>query len=222
MNANIRKTVVVCLLFVVTILVLTVYKVTAPRNLSVEQLREFGGRVFEEPFFLTDFNLLDHKGSEFSLQNFAGKWSLVYFGFTSCPDICPITLAELKQFYINLEQTPYQTDTQIVMVSVDPIRDTTQKLAEYVGSFHVDFIGLTGEYDEISGLAKQLFVAHSEPPQIANAQHEAHSSVADYTIDHSNNILLINPDGNYHGYLAPPHKDQNLITAYSDIRRKGY
>lgn len=224
MNRNIKLTLVLCLLFVALVFVLTYYRITRNNavSLSPEELREAGALVYEEPVTLQPFALVDHRGQTFTQESLKGPWSLIFFGFTSCPDICPLTLAELSQFYRQLQETTPGDNTKVIMVSVDPARDTTEKLAQYMASFHEDFIGLNGPYDDVAALARQLYIAHEAPPaQVeANDPHAGHSMPAadDYLIDHSGNILIINPEGRYHGFFDTAIQDRELTLAYEAIR----
>ena len=108
------------------------------------------------------------------------------------------------------------------MVSVDPDRDTTERLAEYMDTFHPDFIGVNGPYSDVAALAKQLFIAHSPPPAQAAPQdeHASHGaqSQEDYVIVHSGNILIINPEGRYQGFFDAAIQDRELTQAYEAIR----
>ncbi|MDT8427990.1 MAG: SCO family protein [Pseudomonadales bacterium] len=219
MNRNIKLTVGLCLLFVVLVLVLTYFRISRNSqgaaqagSMSPEQLREVGALVYDKPVPLSAFTLQDHDGQPFTLDSLRGKWSLLFFGFTSCPDICPLTLNELAKFYRSAAVEPFRSDTDIIMVSVDPLRDTQEKMAAYVTGFDPDFTGVRGDHAAISALAKELYVAHSSPPA-AGASH-------DYLIDHSGNILVINPQGDYHGFLESSIKADNIGQAYREIRAR--
>lgn len=226
MNRNIKLTVVLCLIFVVLVFFLTYYRVTRnnrAETLSPEALRELGAVMYENPVPLSSFSLVDQYGEPFDASRLKDTWTLFFFGFTHCPDICPLTLTELSQFYRALEQSGQYQDTQVVMVSVDPQRDTAEELADYMGSFHPDFIGLNGDFGEISKLAKELYIAHSTPPGIVPADpHAAHTSSAgageDYVIEHSGNILVINPEGLYQGFFDTAIQDDEITAAYKAIR----
>jgi protein SCO1/2 len=225
MDKNIRLTVILCLVFVALVFALTYYRITRNNavSLSPEALREVGALVYEAPVELQPFSLLDHRGQVFTEEQLKGQWSLIFFGFTSCPDICPLTLTELSQFYRQLEAETGETSTpQIIMISVDPARDSTEKMAEYMSSFHEDFVGLNGPYADVAALARQLFVSHEPPPATlaADDAHNGHNMPAadDYLIDHSGNILIINPDGRYHGFLDAAIQDPEITLAYQSIR----
>jgi protein SCO1/2 len=225
MDKNIRLTVILCLIFVALVFALTYFRITRNNDVSLspEALREVGAMVYEAPVVLQPFSLVDHRGQAFTQEQLKGQWSLIFFGFTSCPDICPLTLTELSQFYRQLEAESGGADRpQVIMVSVDPARDSTEKMAEYMGSFHEDFVGLNGPYDDVAALARQLFVSHEPPPVVAAADdpHAGHAMPAaqDYLIDHSGNILIINPEGNYHGFLDAAIQDPEITLAYQSIR----
>ena len=226
MNRNIKLTVVLCLIFVVLVFFLTYYRVTRNNRvetLSPEALRDLGAVMYERPVSLSSFSLVDQYGERFDTSRLKDTWSLFFFGFTHCPDICPLTLTELSQFYRALEQSGEYQDTQVVMVSVDPQRDTAEELADYMGSFHPDFIGLNGDFGEISKLAKELYIAHSTPPgMVAADPHAAHTGSVDagedYVIEHSGNILVINPEGLYQGFFDTAIQDDEITAAYKAIR----
>src|SRR5690606_23657827 len=153
----------------------------SPRIMSVAELRVNGAIVFDKPRIINEFQLIDHNAEAFTLQNLKAKWTLVYFGFTHCPDICPTTLAKLSQVVKQLDDD-IANETQVLMISVDPARDTPEKLQEYVPYFHPDFIGVTGEFVQIMSVAQNVNVAFNKV-----------MLDDDYTVDHTGNIVLINP-----------------------------
>ncbi|MCB1672174.1 MAG: SCO family protein [Gammaproteobacteria bacterium] len=167
---------------------------------------------FAEPVELQNFRLVDQHGNPFTRDDLLGAWHLVFFGFTSCPDICPYAMQALESFYRDLDPATLQRDTGVIMVSVDPLRDTPQVMADFVGRFHPDFVGLTGEYPQIAALAQQLYFAFSKPGE--------HSSEhgGDYEIPHSDYIGVIDPQGRYRGLIHGPHSADRLSQAYSYFR----
>ena len=220
MNRNIKLTVILCLAFVVLVVLLTYLRITrnnAVVTMSPEALRELGALVYDQPVSLSSFAFEDQFGQPFTEANLKGTWTLFFFGFTSCPDICPLTLTELSQFYRDLQGSGSKLDTQVVMVSVDPQRDSKEKLAQYMGSFHPDFIGLNGSFEQVSMLAKELYIAHTPPPMLNHDEHGEMDS-EDYLIDHSGNILIINPEGLYQGFFDTAIQDDELTSAYKAIR----
>lgn len=195
------------------VLFVNLMQVRAERQ-SLEALREIGVTVYPEPRPLTDFVLSDQHGEEFTASDFIGQWNLVFFGFTSCPDICPLTMAELGQFYEGLSPTE-ASQVRVLMVSVDPDRDTPTAMGEYMASFNEDFVGLTGNSAVITGLARQFFVAHSEPSQPEHAEHAAPDE--GYLIEHSGHLAIVNPAGEFYGVISPPIRDRDLERAYQTI-----
>ncbi len=182
-----------------------VHKVTSPRILSAEELRANQAIVFQKPRIIKPFELIDHNGKPFTLENLNGKWSLIYYGFTHCPDICPNTLAKLNQVMSSLD-ADIAENTQVILVTLDPARDTTEKLAQYVPYFNSEFIGVTGEFLEILKFSRNVNVAFSKV-QLEN----------DYTIDHTSHLVLVNPKGHYHGFFKPPFELARLKVTYQSI-----
>jgi protein SCO1/2 len=166
-----------------------------------------GAYMFETPRNIGDFKLLDHRDTPFGPGRLVGRWTLVFFGFTACPDVCPTTLSFLNEFMGQLEGTEAE-DTAVVMITVDPARDTVKQLAGYVPYFNPDFIGVTGEFMEIHKLATALNTPFRKVP----GQGE------NYQVDHSSNVVLINPRGDYHGFFRAPLDMAKLKVTYRSAR----
>lgn len=153
--------------------------------------REFAGAVVDEPRPVPDFTLTSKDGPV-SLSDFRGKYVFLYFGYTFCPDICPATLSNLRGV---LEELGDDADKiQVLMVSVDPDRDTPEVVGEYVAHFNPTFIGLTGTKEEID--------AAGEPFHLYYEKHEG-TAATGYLIDHTARTYLIDPEGN--ARVAYPH-----------------
>lgn len=174
-----------------------------------------GFSIYPQPIAIPDFSLTDQSDADFSRQNLQGAWTLLFFGFTSCEDVCPLTLAELKRFTMSLQEGPYATDTRVIMVSVDPQRDNPAVLAEYMGRFDPGYIGLTGPLAEISALADSLYITRMDPP--ANAEdHSQHGH--NYQVQHSAHIAMLDPEGHYRAVLSAPHQSSRIRDAYLMLR----
>lgn len=202
---NIKRTVGFLLAFIGVVIGLFLHKFLSPRVLSPQELAVNGAIVFDKPRIIPPFELVDQRGAPFTLERLQGKWTVMFFGFTTCPDICPTTLATLSQWYKTLD-ADIKAKTQVAMVSVDPARDTAEKLAVYMQHFDADFIGVTGEFLPIKTLTDQLNVAFNKV-----------TLESDYTIDHSAHLVLINPYGHYHGIFKPPFQLGQLKTTYQSI-----
>jgi protein SCO1/2 len=161
---------------------------------------------------LTDFHLTRHSGEAFTLANLKGKWSFMFFGYTHCPDICPVTLTLLHAVKQKLALHPeYLTDTQYIFVSVDGQRDTPEKLAEYVKYFDPQLIGVSGTEQQVNVLTRQLGIVYIRQPEITAGQ---------YFIDHSATIVLINPRGEIAEQFIAPHAVATIVERYSKIRQQ--
>ena len=123
--------------------------------------------------------------------------------------MCPLTLTGLAKFYDLIQDSDYAKDTQVLMVSVDPERDSAEKLKDYMAFFNKDFVGVTGEFLEIFNLAKQLNIAFSYEPG---------ESADNYLVSHTGSIVIINPNGHYHGFLKVPHDPNKINDNYRSIR----
>jgi len=170
---------------------------------------EIRGLLWPNPRTLGDFRLTDHRGKPFTRDNLLGKWSLLFFGFTHCPDVCPTTLAKMDRIYTSLKQGNPGRDLQVLFVSVDPERDTPDALSQYVKYFNREFIGL-GNYDKQAGsLGKQM--------GIVSVRTEG-SSPENYLIDHTASVFIIDPQARWVGILSAPHEVADMTKRYLAIK----
>jgi protein SCO1/2 len=191
---RIMITVAAILAFILVVVASFVHRVGQPRIMSRTELQINGLYLLETPRLLGDFALTTHRDTPFTPAFLEGHWTLVFFGFTYCPDVCPTTMAFLSQFVGELEGTEAEGDTRVVMISVDPARDTVEQLAGYVPFFNEEFTGVTGEFLDVHRLATAMNAPFRKVP----GQGE------DYQIDHGANVVLINPRGHYHGFFKAP------------------
>lgn len=143
----------------------------------------FHGTVIQSPEPSFDFTLTSANG-DVSLSDFRGKIVFIYFGYTFCPDICPATLANVGQALRQIDAQP--EDVQVLMVSLDPERDTPEKLAQYVGQFHPSFIGVTGSKEQLDEVASLYGIYYQKAET---------DSAAGYLIDHTATLLVLDRDG---------------------------
>lgn len=165
------------------------------------------GLLWPNPRQIQSFTVTDQQGKNFSMENLSGKWSFLFFGYTHCPDICPITLSVLNQFHEKLVAGRLADDTQIIFVSVDPVRDTPDAIAKYVAYFNKNFIGLTGTEEQIAGLTQQLGVI-----SIRN------QGKGDYTVDHSASVFLISPSRHWIALFSAPQQADGMLARFTAIR----
>jgi protein SCO1/2 len=166
--------------------------------------------LFPEPKPLTAFALTDDKNRVFNLASLKGKWSFLFFGFTHCPDVCPTTLAVLARVRDNIARNAAGAeDIQFVFVSVDPNRDTTDKLRQYVDYFEPSFLGVTGDNAQIANLAGQL----GAPYRVAIAP-----GVENYPVYHSTAVFLLDPRARYHAVFTPPHDVEAISRRFKVVR----
>lgn len=210
MQRGVANTIITCVAFMALLVGLSVNRILHPPGMSRDQLNENGLFVYDVPRNIGEFTLTSHHGETFSLDKLKGQWTLVFFGYTYCPDICPTTMATLAAVTDMLAETDYAEDTRVVMVSVDPQRDTPEQLATYVSYFNPDFTGVTGEYIEIFNLGRQLNIAFSYLPGKEEGLYE---------VTHSGEIPLINPNGHFQGFFKYPPDPQKIFATYTSLRR---
>lgn len=200
---NVSKTVLFLLAVVAMVFGLTFYKHLTKPSLSVDDLQKMGTVVFKEPRAFSMSGLLDHNGNPYNKASQENGWTLMYFGYTFCPDICPVTLSQLNGMDKQLRQDNPELAEKMnyVLVSVDPRRDTVAKLKGYVPYFNKDFIGVTGEMKNIHDLTVQLNVPYTP---VIDPEDEY------YLVDHGANLAIINPEGKYHGFIRPPLEPAKL------------
>lgn len=218
-NAKIGLVVFVVFDALLAIALVSLYLARSERELLTE-LREIGVTVYPQPIQLSEFELTDQFGNPFTEENLSGYWSILFLGYTNCPDICPLTMAELKQFYQRLDDPEIKDDLRIVLVSVDAERDTPETMANYVNSFNREFIGLSGDYDSISKLASQVFVAHSVAGKMPDHLEHADDADAGYLIEHSSHLTIFNEAGQLQAIVRQPVRDRDLLRAYRLLREK--
>ena len=147
-----------------------------------------------------DFTLTDHNGNEFHLSDLKGKAVYLYFGYTVCPDACPFTLSKVRRVYDLLEDRSKQVQT--VFVSVDPQRDTPEKLKKYLSYYKVGAIGVTGEDEVLADIAKRYEIKYQKVKT---------DSAVGYLMDHTTSLLLLDQNGEVRYRFR--HKDDPRLMA---------
>lgn len=181
-----------------------------PAALPRQAPTELAGVILPQPQPLQPFTLTDQDGNPFTVESFKGHWSLLFFGYTHCPDICPTTLGVLKGVAQRLDETPeLAASTRTVFVSVDPRRDSPAQLKQYLAYFNPAFSAATGEKGEIDNLAGQVGAVYL---------FDGDTSRDDYIVNHSAALLLIDPQGRLYARFNAPHAASAIAESYRRIR----
>lgn len=168
------------------------------------------GVAYPEPRPLADFHLTDHDGTAFTRDRLQGKWTFLYFGYTFCPDVCPLTLVELDKTQQALAAAGLDDDNQYWFISVDPQRDTPARLGEYSRYFNPKFGGATGADDELTAFTRQVGVLYL----LVKSEEESDT----YLVDHSSVVVLIDPDARLYAAFPPPHDGPAMAEDFRTLR----
>ena len=161
---------------------------------------------------VADFALLDQNEQTFDLDRFAGNWSFVFFGYTYCPDICPTTLTTLVSVFSHLEELGEPIENlNTFFISVDPQRDNPEVLRGYMSYFNKAFIGITGEKEQLDGLARQFGAGYVIEPE---------RGPGDYLVSHTSSIFLVDPKKRLLAHFSPPHDAETIAGQFRKIRSR--
>lgn len=165
------------------------------------------GTLLEPPRPLPAFSLVDHEQRAFDEGRLKDRWTFLFFGFTNCPDVCPTTLRMLASVEKSLADLPEGQRPHVVLVSVDPKRDTPEQLKTYVKYFNPSFVGVTGDEAALDAFTRKLGV----PVAITS------TGDGGYTVDHSAAIFLIDPHGELRALFSPPHVPATIAADYRRV-----
>ncbi|MCV6636099.1 SCO family protein [Candidatus Albibeggiatoa sp. nov. NOAA] len=166
--------------------------------------------MLSKPQAIKPFELTRHDNQPLNLDSFKGKWTMLFFGYTHCPDICPMALSILRGIKLSLDEQHPEQETQFVFVSVDGKRDTPEQLSQYITFFHPEFIGATGDEKQVNALTRQLNIVYMKMPEQEDGS---------YIINHSSTILLVNPGAQLAGRFSTPHDIADIIQRYIQMRQ---
>ncbi|WP_371919797.1 SCO family protein [Pseudomonas sp. MYb185] len=197
--SGVQKTVLVTVAVVALVIGATVNKIMRPAPLDQAQLAQSGVFLFDAPRQIPDIQLTAATGQAWGKADLQGQWNLLFFGYTFCPDICPTTMAELRQLTHALPAEDRE-QLQVTMISVDPNRDTPEQMSSYLQFFNAGFTGATGDPVELAKFAQALSVAYIEPD----------TSEDNYLVDHSGQVVIVDPQGRYVGFIRPPLRPTEL------------
>lgn len=168
------------------------------------------GAAYQEPSPVPAFELVDHHGQVFAPQDLVGRWTLLYFGYTFCPDVCPTTLQTLGALQQHLDRQGSGGKVDVLFVSVDPSRDTPERLGQYARFFGPRIRAATGEAGELASLTEALGVVYARVGEPGDPN---------YLIDHTSAVLLIDPQARLYAVMTAPHTVERLATDLEAIRQ---
>ena len=194
--------------FSVLVLIVLVLKNIGPTDANKEQLFELGFFRFDNARTLAQVPLKDLEGNKSTLSTHGDKWQLVNFGYMFCPDICPVNLQLMSAVKSMWDASNYQQSFEITHITFDPVRDTPDRLSQYLNYIDPDYIGFTGELENIRKVAQQLSTVfiHEKPDEYGN-----------YFVTHSDSIAVLNASGEYVGLFKGPYDKENMIKALALI-----
>ena len=165
------------------------------------------GTLLQPPKSIPDFALLDHANASFTAASLRDHWTLMFFGFTNCGDVCPTTLTVLATAFKTLKELPATQRPQVVFVSVDAKRDTPEVLSAYIKHFDPAFVGVTGTQPNLDAFTKSLGV----PSAIRTFENGS------YAVDHYAGVLAFNPQGELRALFSAPLTAEGLANDYRSL-----
>ena len=203
---SIRITVASCLLIVSMVAGLFVYSTIAPKELTAEEYKQIGFYKLVRTRQLNAFELIDGT-DKFTNEDLKGSWDILFLGFASCPDMCPMTMKKMAM--ANSQLSPeVSSRVNFRMISIDPDRDTPEKMQQYAKAFNPNFSGIAGKIEIIYKLATDLTLPFVP---VVN------SNSSSYDMDHSMNLAVIDPEGNYFGFFKSPHTPDKMSEVLTSI-----
>lgn len=158
---------------------------------------QFDGTLLEEPRHINAFALTGSNKEPFTNTSLKGHWTLMFFGFTNCGSICPTTMGELAKMYRLLEEKGVHDLPQVVLISVDPERDTLEQLDRYTKAFNLHFYAARGDEDAIKAMTREMGIAYTKvTKESEDPQH--------YDIEHTGTVMLFNPQGELSAFFTAP------------------
>lgn len=188
-------------------LVLVLFPEKAVSTNIPEDIQEL---LVKTPVPVRPFSLVDQNKQPFDNNRLKDVWTLIFFGYTHCPDVCPTTLTELDNAASRLKnQTNAKHKLQYVFVSIDPKRDTPELLGEYISYFGAKYIAVTGEHKQLKQLANPLGIQY----KIGVGFNK------EYLVEHSSAMLLIDPQGRYYARFKAPHYAEEIVSGFKSLKK---
>ncbi|OWZ71042.1 hypothetical protein AYX14_03584 [Cryptococcus neoformans] len=199
-------------LFLLTGIGLYMYFESEKAKVQDRRRQENASKSVGRPSIGGPFTLTTHKGETFTEQDLRGKWSLIYFGFTHCPDICPEELDKMGEAVEMVDKATGKTEVTPIFITVDPARDTLPQVNKYIQEFHPRMIGLLGDYEAVKKTCKMYRVYFSTPPNATAAD--------DYLVDHSIFFYLMDPLGQFVDAFGKATSAEQVAEKVLDSMRK--
>lgn len=168
--------------------------------------------IYPQAKAFSGFKLTNQNNKTITIDDFANHWTLMFFGFTSCPDVCPTTLTELQKVYKKLKLHIPNKMPQLLFVSVDPDRDTPEVLKNYIDFFNPEFNAATTDVSNLMALTTQIGVAYHVE------DHE--NTKVNYSVDHTAAIFVVNPEKQLYGIFPTPHKESDITADLLQLLEK--
>ena len=201
---NKKFTIGLVALFSILVVIVFVLKNFVPTDANKEQLFELGFFKFDNARALAPVPLEDLEGNKTTLSTYTDQWQLVNFGYMFCPDICPVNLQLMSEVKSMWDASNKEQSFDITHITFDPARDTPDRLSQYLNYIDPDYVGFTGELENIRKVAQQLSTVfiHEKPDEYGN-----------YFVTHSDSIAVLNASGEYVGLFKGPYDKENIIKA---------
>jgi protein SCO1 len=175
---------------------------------SQSQATYMEGVFWPDPKQIGAFEMSDQYQNQFTVEQLKGHWTFLFFGYTNCPDVCPTTMATLNEVSRLLSSDNFPTKPQVIFVTVDPERDTLDKLAGYVGHFNNDFIALGGTQEQLTSLANQIGITY---------YYDAASADGSYLVSHTGSIFLLDADARLISIFSQPLNPHEIQSRFIEI-----
>ena len=169
---------------------------------------ELRGLIKKQPVAVPEFKLVDQKNQPFNRERLKGAWTFMFFGYTHCPDVCPLALTELDNAANRINDLQNETrKIQYIFISVDPNRDTPASLGDYVSYFGAQYIAATGSEQALKQLAGPLGIKFGRGVGTEN----------EYLVNHSSTMLLIDPQAQYYAHFRAPHYSEEIVEGFKKV-----
>lgn len=193
---------------------LAAQKVFAPADTASHWPDTEAVTMYPQPRPVPEFSLRQSDGTQLTLGELQGQWTLVFLGFTFCPDVCPATLAQLAQAQAQWASLPESTRPRVLLVSVDPDRDTPVRAGEYAHAFHPDTLAATADVPTLEAFATSLGFVFMKVPGEGFEENPSN-----YTVDHSSGIAVLDPQGRVTGLIRPPFDPRAIAADLAALTR---